>query len=106
MYIGVKIENLSQLKKALTPGTKFQIVEHFIRPEHNGEIRTVTKLQTNAIYSNIPEQPDNKINSTNNGLGYWFEFGKAKEWTFTETAGGAWLCTQAGVFTIAVLKEV
>ena len=43
------VRNLNQLKKALTVGAKIEVVKQFFHPIHEGEIREVTKVQTNAI---------------------------------------------------------
>ena len=76
------IKNLSQLKKALVKGARFQIIEHFIFPERNGEIREVNVVQTNGIYTIIPDEPDSRITKANRGKGSWLGFGKASDWTF------------------------
>lgn len=100
----MKITNLSQLKKTLKPGAEFLIIEHFIRPEHTGEIRKITKAQTNGFYSVVKNDPDNRISKANGGLGSWCDYGKAANWTFAEHAGNIYTCTLAGVFEIQVLE--
>lgn len=101
----LKIRNLSQLKRALHEGAEFQIVEHFNKPEHTGEIRVVNKAQTNGIYTSIKGNPNHAVSKCNHGLGSWMEFGKAAEWTFTEAVGVDNLCTYAGVWTITVIDK-
>lgn len=101
----MKITNLSQLKKALQPGAAFQIIEHFIRPEHTGEVRVITKAQTNGFYSAVKDDPSNKISKANGGLGSWCDIGKASNWTFAEKCGGIWTATLAGTFEIQVLEK-
>lgn len=76
----MNIKNLSQLKKAFQNGCIFKIVSHN-RSECVGEVRTVTKTQTNGFYSKVNE-PEHKTYTANNGLGFWCEFGKASNWTF------------------------
>lgn len=71
----MKVQNLSQLKKAFASGHDFKIIEHFNRPECNGQIRHITKLQTNGFYSVIKDDPDNRWSKANDGLGAWCEFG-------------------------------
>lgn len=76
------ITNLSQFKKAMKDGRKFQIIEHFNFPERNGEIRVPNVVQTNGMYTVIPNDPNCKISKANNGKGSWVAFGKASDWTF------------------------
>lgn len=101
----MRIINLSQLKKALASGHDFKIIEHFVRPECNGQIRSVNKMQTNGFYSVVKNDPDNRYSKANRGFGSWCEFGKAAEWLFTEKCGGIWTATLAGVFEIQVLDK-
>lgn len=101
----MKIQNLSQLKRALTEGAEFQIIEHFKKPEQSGQIRVVSKVQTNGIYSKVKDNPKHEVNQYNNGKGSWVKFGKASEWTFTEAVGVENLCTRAGVWTITVIDK-
>ena len=76
------INNLSQLKKAINSGSRFEIVEHYIKPEHTGEIRKPTKAQTNGFYSVIDGDPEHPVSMANYGKGYWIEYGKASGWKF------------------------
>lgn len=76
------INNLSQLKRALASGHSFIILEHFLKPEHTGEIRTVQKMQTNGMYTGILNDPEHYVSRYNNGLGSWIDFGKASNWNF------------------------
>ena len=76
------VKNLSQFKKEMKAGKTFQIVEHFRFPERNGEIRKPNIVQTNGMYTVIPDDPDNKISTANNGKGSWIEFGKASDYAF------------------------
>lgn len=101
----MRIINLSQLKKAFASGHDFKIIEHFNRPECNGQIRHINKLQTNGFYSVVKDDPYNRWSKANGGLGAWCEYGKASEWTFTEKCGGIWTATLAGTFEIQVLEK-
>ena len=76
------IQNLNQFKKAMKAGKRFQIIEHFNFPERNGEIRKPNVVQTNGMYAILPEDPENRLNKVNNGMGSWIEFGKAGDYTF------------------------
>lgn len=75
------IQNLSQLKKALKQGSRFEITEHF-RPECVGQIREITMTNSVGFYSKDAVDPENKINLANDGRGsiLWWE--KASHWNF------------------------
>ena len=103
----MKIANLSQLKKALAAGHNFEIVEHFVRPEQSGQIRSVNILQTNGMYTyleNGDEFDTRAFRCYNMGKGSWCEFGKASDWDFRGD-----LCTFSirghKVWTIRVLDN-
>lgn len=78
-----KVKNLSQLKKALSAGYAFKIVNHYIKPELTGQIRKPNKVQTNAVYTIVPGEPNNPVSLANDGKGYYLNFGKASDWDFT-----------------------
>ena len=78
------VKNLSQLKKALADGCEFQIIKHYIKPEHTGEVRKVKKMQTNGMYSVVTNNDNSVVNTWNDGKGSWIDFGKAKDWNFGE----------------------
>lgn len=78
----LEIKNLSQLKKAVNTGHCFRIRKHYIHPEYTGQMRKPSVIQTNGFYSTIPDDPDCKISKANGGKGYWFDYGKAKDWQF------------------------
>ncbi|MDR2654524.1 MAG: hypothetical protein LBC56_00405 [Oscillospiraceae bacterium] len=75
------IKNLSQLKKALVPGVKLEIVSHNL-PECIGQIRRVTKANTSGFYSVVDGKPEHRLSQGNNSLGVWCEWSSAKHWTF------------------------
>lgn len=86
----MEIGSLSQLIRALKMGRTFTIVEHYLKPEHTGEVRCVQKLQTNGVYTGIAGQPDHPVSRANYGKGFWIAFGKASDWEFVDG-----LCTQS-----------
>ena len=75
------VKNLNQLKKVLLPGVEFEIVLHN-RPECIGQIRRVTQANTAGVYTVIPAEPESRLSMGNNGLGSYFEWGPARDWTF------------------------
>lgn len=76
------VSNLSQFIKAMKAGVTFQIIEHFERPECNGELRKPNIVQTNGMYMKIPNDLEHWMNEANKGKGSWLAFGKASDWSF------------------------
>ncbi|WP_099467782.1 peptidylprolyl isomerase [Konateibacter massiliensis] len=77
----MEIKNLSQLKKAIAAGNIFIIKDHRVS-EFIGKKRKGNVIQTNGIYSIVPDEPENRINQANGRKGSWLEYGKASEWKF------------------------
>lgn len=77
------IQNLSQLKKALTKGAEFEVTEHCC-PELIGEQRRVNYADTTGIYTIIPGAPDSKASKANGGKGSYLRWSKAPFWDFRE----------------------
>lgn len=94
----MRIKNLSQLKRVFASGAEYRIIEHYVRPECNGQVRKINKVQTNGFYSVVKDNPDHRYSKANHGLGSWCAYGKASEWKFTENT-----CILDGVFEIEVL---
>lgn len=65
------VKNLSQLKKYLEIGLQLQIVENAIKPYHNGELRTITKVQSNSVKT---KKEDNSES--------WLEWQRARNMRF------------------------
>lgn len=77
----MEIKNLSQLKKAISAGNIFVIKNHR-RSDFIGQRRKGNVIQTNAVYTIVPDEPENKINQANGGRGSWLQYGKASAWEF------------------------
>lgn len=92
------VKNLSQFKREIKGGRNFKIIEHFIKPECNGEIRIPSVVQTNGFYSKIKDDATNRSNS-NYGKGIWIEYDKAKDYIFNEDG----TIIQKGVWKIKLL---
>ena len=75
------IKNLSQLKKVIAAGNVFVIKHHRV-PEFIGQRRKVNVIQTNAVYTVVPDQPKNRVTLANNNMGSRLDYGKASEWEF------------------------
>ena len=78
------IKNLSQLKKQLMVGTEFEILEH-CRKENVGQVRRISKADTQGFYSIIPAEPDSKVSQANGGKGSWNPWSTAPYWEFRES---------------------
>lgn len=85
----MEIKNLSQLKKALKENHLFVMMYNPNFPDRTGQVRVVSKLQTNGFYSKVHDNPNHEINSKNRGLGSWMDFGKSENWSFSDNG----ICT-------------
>lgn len=77
----IVVKNLAQLKRALVVGAEFTITAHR-RPELVGERRRVNSVDTTAMYTIVPGEPENEATKANHGRGSWLAFGKASFWKF------------------------
>lgn len=80
----MKISNMAELKRALHVGAIIKTIDHQ-KPELIGLTRQVTKVQTNAVYTVIPEQPEHKWSKCNGGKGSRMDFSKANHYEFGDT---------------------
>lgn len=81
----MKIKCLANLKRALHEGAEFRIIRHQKHPETIGRIRKVNKVQTNAVYTVIKDDPDNFNSKCNGGLGLRMDFEKSSKYRFGDT---------------------
>ena len=77
------IENLNQLKRALRPGIRLQIVDHR-RTECINQLREVTWITSNGFCTKVLNQPADKIDAGNNGRGAMLWWGAARTWEFED----------------------
>lgn len=78
------INNLSQLKKALQKGVKFQVIDHQM-PHLIGQIREVNVVQTNGLYTIVHNNKTGEVSTANGGKGYRMDFSKASHYVFGDT---------------------
>lgn len=90
----IVIRNLTQLKKAITSGHCFEIVDHYLHPDFSGQVRQPTKVQTNGFYSQVYQDDNHKVSHANGGLGYWMEYKKASDWEFNGEICTCWRNTR------------
>lgn len=77
------VKNLSQLKKKLTSGSQFRVIDHG-RTECIGEEREVTYANTQGFYSIVPGNPNCRTSLANNGRGSHMYWSKAPFWEFKD----------------------
>lgn len=75
--------SLSQLKKILKSAPRLEITDH-CRKECVGEIRRVTKANTQGFYSVVDGQPEHKTSKANGGKGSVLWWSKALFWSFQD----------------------
>lgn len=80
----MKINNMAELKRALKVGVIIKTIDHQ-KAELIGMTRRVTKVQTNAVYTIIPNQPDHKYSKCNGGRGSRMDLDKATHYEFGDT---------------------
>ena len=85
----MEVRNLSQLKKAFKENHLFVIMNNPNFPDRTGQIRIISKLQSNGFYSKVFNDPANELNTKNRGLGSWLDFGKSDNWNFSDNG----ICT-------------
>jgi hypothetical protein len=78
----MQINSLSQLKKALVKGATFQVVKHGLHPEWAEQIRVVNVVQSNCVYTQILNQPDQPVSKVNGGRGTRMDFSAAVNYRF------------------------
>ena len=76
------MKTLAEMKRDVANGREFKILEHYISPEHTGEIRTPNVIQTNGFYSVVKDNPCHPVSMANGNKGYWYGYEKANCYEF------------------------
>lgn len=79
----MKIENLTQLKKALSKGTVIEVVKHELHPAWAG-FRVVNVVQSNCVYVQLYKQPEHLFSKYNGGRGIRMDFAPAAHYVFDD----------------------
>jgi len=79
----MNIKNLSQLKKELQKGKRFIVINHQ-KPELVDQIREVNKVQTNALYVVVADNPEHEWSTCNGRKGVYMKYNKASHYQFNE----------------------
>lgn len=77
------IKNLNQLKRALRPGMRLEVIDH-CRPGCIGQLREVTWVNTQGFYTKTLNPPNPKLNAANEGRGVILWWGAARTWEFED----------------------
>ena len=67
----------------LRPGTRLEVTGH-CRPGCIGQLREVTWVNTQGVYTKILNPPDPRINAANDGRGSIMWWGAASTWSFED----------------------
>lgn len=79
----MKIENLTQLKKALSKGAVIEVLKHELHPAWAG-LRIVNIVQSNGVYVQLYNQPDHPFSKYNGGRGIRMDFAPASHYVFDD----------------------
>lgn len=67
----------------MRPGTRLEVTGH-CRPGCIGQLREVTWVNTQGVYTKILNPPDPRINAANDGRGSIMWWGAASTWSFED----------------------
>ena len=81
----LQVGSLAELKRCIHPGTEIKTTSHSNHPDLIGLVRIVTKVQSNAYYSVVKDQPDHKYSICNRGMGFRSDIEKASCYLFDGT---------------------
>ena len=70
-------------ERRLRPGTRLEVTGH-CRPGCIGQLREVTWVNTQGVYTKILNPPDPRINAANDGRGSIMWWGAASTWSFED----------------------
>lgn len=73
----LRISSLAELKRYIQPGMELVVSYHSKHPDLVGLRRVVTKMQTNAYYTMVKDQPEHKYSDCNDGRGFRSDIEKA-----------------------------
>jgi len=79
-----KVKNLSQLKRFLTEGAEFCIVEHCRSKELIGERRRVNYVNTTGIYTIVTSDPEHMTLKANRGKSSFLGWSQSAFWDFRD----------------------
>lgn len=78
------MKTFAQLKRDIVEGVKIKTILNNIKPEKNGEIRKIGKVQSNAIAFEIPEEQQKPNIWGEIQTLSWLWWGKASQYEYEE----------------------
>ena len=78
----LRINSLAELKRYLQPGMELEVSYHSKHPGLVGLRRVITKVQSNAYFTVVKDQPDHWYSDCNDGRGFRSDIEKASCYRF------------------------
>ena len=78
----LQISSLAELKRYLQPGMELEVSYHSKHPGLVGLRRVITKVQSNAYFTVVKDQPDHWYSVCNDGRGFRSDIEKASCYRF------------------------
>lgn len=78
----LRINSLAELKRYLQPGMELEVSYHSKHPGLVGLRRVITKVQSNAYFTVVKDQPEHRYSDRNDGRGFRSDIEKASCYRF------------------------
>lgn len=78
----LQISSLAELKRCIQPGMELEVSYHSKHPGLVGLRRVVTKVQSNAYFTVVKDQPEHRYSDCNDGRGFRSDIEKASCYRF------------------------
>ena len=78
----LQISSLAELKRYLQPGMELEVSYHSKHPGLVGLRRVITKVQSNAYFTVVKDQPDHWYSVCNDGRGFRSGIERASQYIF------------------------
>lgn len=78
----LQISSLAELKRYLQPGMELEVSYHSKHPALVGLRRVITKVQSNAYFTVVKDQPEHRYSNCNDGRGFRSDIEKASCYRF------------------------
>lgn len=78
----LQISSLAELKRCIQPGMELEVSYHSKHPGLVGLRRVVTKVQSNAYYTVVKDQPNHWYSVCNDGRGFRSGIERASQYIF------------------------
>lgn len=78
----LRINSLAELKRYLQPGMELEVSYHSKHPGLVGLRRVITKVQSNAYFTVVKDQPDHWYSVCNDGRGFRSGIERASQYIF------------------------